>query len=160
MKKVFIVASLLLLFLQTSYGQSLVTRNIFSIKVRDSIPIKIWLPKNYSNSKQYPVVYEFVYDHTNYIAATASNIWDIPEIIVVFAQIKPGNDYTSPDLSKIGQEYYAFVKEELLTYISKQYSVNNFRIAAGLSQGADYVNYIFRKIYSFFRIVCNRDIIG
>ncbi|MEJ7823450.1 MAG: alpha/beta hydrolase-fold protein [Chitinophagaceae bacterium] len=151
MKKVFIVASVLLLFLQTSYGQSLVTRNTFSIKVRDSIPIKIWLLKNYSNSKQYPVVYEFVYDHTNYIAATASNIWDIPEIIVVFAQIKPGNDYSSPNLSQIGQEYYAFVKEELLPYISKEYSVNNFRIAAGLSQGADYVNYILRNDPSLFK---------
>jgi hypothetical protein len=151
MKKVFIVTSVLLLFLQTSYEQSLVTRNIFSINVKDSIPIKIWLPKNYSNSKQYPVVYEFVYDHTDYIAATASNIWDIPEIIVVFAQIKPGNDYMSPNLSDIGQKYYAFVKEELLNYISKEYSVNNFRIAAGLSQGADYVNYILRNDPSLFK---------
>lgn len=151
MKKLFIVACMLVMFSAFSYAQSLVTKKIFSVSVQDSIPIKVWLPKNYSNAKQYPVIYEFVYDHTNYIAATASNMWDIPEIIVVFAQLDPGNNYTSPNLTDIGQKYYAFVKDELLNYISKEYSINNFRIAAGLSQGADYVNYILRNDPSLFK---------
>ncbi len=151
MKKLFIVAYMLLMFPAFSYAQTLVTKKIFSASVNDSIPVKVWLPKNYSNAKQYPVIYEFIYDHTNYIAATANNMGEIPEVIVVFAQIDPGNNYTSPNLTDIGQKYYAFVKDELLNYISKEYSTNNFRIAAGLSQGADYVNYILRNDPSLFK---------
>lgn len=151
MKKLVIITCLLLLFSAPFYAQSLVTTKIFSVNVKDSIPIKIWLPKNYSNTKQYPVVYEFVYDHTNYIAATASNMGGIPEIIVVFAQIDPGNHYRGPHLTDEGEKYYAFVKDELVNYISKEYSTANFRIAAGLSQGADYINYVLRNDPSLFK---------
>ena len=132
-------------------SQSVVTKKIFSTYVNDSIPIKIWLPKNYSKAEKYPTIYEFIYDHTNYIAATASNLWDIPNLIVVHAEIEGGNEsYKSPNLTEKGEKYYAFVKNELINYVSKEYSTTNFRIAAGLSQGADYINYILRNDPSLF----------
>ncbi|MBO9684548.1 MAG: hypothetical protein J7502_18085, partial [Flavisolibacter sp.] len=49
-----------------------------------------------------------------------------------------------------GENYYNFIKKELLNYISKEYSTASFRIAAGLSQGADYVNYTLRNNPSLF----------
>ncbi|MEJ7823215.1 MAG: alpha/beta hydrolase-fold protein [Chitinophagaceae bacterium] len=151
MKKQFIVLSVMLLFPALLYCQSIVTKKIFSTHVNDSIPIKIWLPKNYSKSERYPTIYEFIYDHSNYIAATASNMWDVPNSIVVFAKIEGGNeDYKSPNLTDKGEKYYAFVKNELISYVSKEYNTTNYRIAAGLSQGADYINYILRNDPSLF----------
>lgn len=131
-------------------SQSVVTKKIFSTYVNDSIPIKIWLPKNYSRTEQYPTIYEFIYDHSNYIAATASNMWDVPDLIVVFAEIEGGSDYKSPNLTDKGKKYYDFVKNELINYVSKEYNTTKFRVAAGLSQGADYINYILRNDPSLF----------
>lgn len=151
MKRLLVVLSLLLLFPVLVNSQSLVTKKIFSTSVNDSISIKIWLPKNYSKAEQYSTIYEFIYDHSNYIAATASNMWDVPNLIVVWAEIEGGNeDYSSPNLTNKGQKYFSFVKNELIGYISKEYNTTNFRIAAGLSQGADYINYILRNDPSLF----------
>jgi tetratricopeptide (TPR) repeat protein len=151
MKRIFIVFLIFLFSANTSKSQTLITKKLFSTYVNDSVPIKIWLPKDYSAEERYPVLYEFIYDHTDYIAATASNIWDIPKMIVVWAQIEGGNEhYSSPNLSGKGEKYYNFVKNELINYVSKEYNTANFIIAAGLSQGADYVNYILRNNPSLF----------
>ncbi len=151
MKRLLIVLYVLLLFPVFAKSQSLVTTKVYSTSVNDSISIKIWLPKNYSKSEKYPVIYEFIYDHTNYIAATASNMWDVPNLIVVWAQIEGGNeDYKSPNMTDKGMKYYDFVKNELINYVAKQYNTTNLRIAAGLSQGADYINYILRNDPSLF----------
>jgi hypothetical protein len=151
MKRLLIVLYIFLSIPVFVESQSLVTTKIYSAYVKDSIPIKVWLPKNYSKSEKYPVIYEFIYDHTNYIEATASNMWDVPNLIVVWAQIEGGNeDYNSPNLTQEGIKYYAFVKNELLNYIAKEYNTTNFRVAAGLSQGADYINYILRNDPSLF----------
>ena len=151
MKRLFVILYILLLPPTLLKSQSLVAKKIFSTYVNDSISIKIWLPKNYSRTEQYPTIYEFIYDHTNYIAATASNMWDVPNLIVVFAEIEGGNeDYKSPNLTDKGKKYYEFVKNELINYVSKEYNTTNFRVAAGLSQGADYINYILRNDPSLF----------
>ena len=151
MKKLLIGLNVFFLLPIFVKSQSLITTKIYSTYVNDSIPIKVWLPKNYSKSEKYPVIYEFVYDHTNYIAATASNMWDVPNLIVVWAQIEGGNeDYKSPNLTNEGMKYYAFVKNELINYVEKEYNTTNLRIAAGLSQGADYINYILRNDPSLF----------
>lgn len=145
---------ILLLALFTSVlanAQELIETKIYSNFVGDSVPIKIWLPRDYDESEHYPTIYEFIYDHSNYIAATASNIWDIPKVIVVWAKIEGGNEhYSSPNLTDIGNKYYAFVKNELIDYISKNYNTSKLKIATGLSQGADYVNYILRNDPSLF----------
>jgi len=151
MKGLLIIFYTLLLSTSPAHSQSLVTTNLFSSSVQDSILVKIWLPQNYSKEKKYPVIYEFIYDHSNYIAATSSNIWDVPQVIVVWAQIKGGNeDYLSPNLTEEGGKYYSFVKNELIDYVTKQYNATGFKVAAGLSQGADYVNYILRNDPSVF----------
>lgn len=151
MKRLLVFLPVLLAFPTLLKAQTLITKKIFSSSVNDSILIKIWLPENYSKDESYPVIYDFIYDHSNYIAATASNIWDIPKLIVVWAKIEGGNDdYKSPQLTEKGQQYYSFVKNELLNYISKEYNTANFRIAAGLSQGGDYLNYILRNDPSLF----------
>lgn len=155
MKRLLIMFYALLLSTLSTYSQSLVTKNLFSSIVQDSIPVKIWLPKDYSKEKKYSVIYEFIYDHSNYIAATASNIWDIPQVIVVWAQIKGGNEnYQSANLTEEGGKYYSFVKNELIDYVAKQYNATGLKVAVGLSQGADYINYILRNDPSSFDAYC------
>jgi predicted alpha/beta superfamily hydrolase len=120
------------------------------------VVVKIWLPEGYSKTERYPVIYEFVYDHTNFIANTASRLYEIPKCIVVYTGIRTGNEhYSSPNLNEKGRKFYGFLKDELIPLIEKEYSASNFRVAAGLSQGADYANYIFRnnpELFSGFLI--------
>jgi hypothetical protein len=156
MKRTFLILYLFVLLPAFVNAQTLVTKKIFSANVKDSVTVEVYLPKNYSKAEKYPVIYEFIYDHASYIAVTASNIWDIPNVIVVHSNIKGGNDdYRSPNLTDEGARYYSFVKNELLPYISKTYNTVNFKLAAGLSQGADYINYILRNDPSLFSAYLN-----
>jgi len=140
-------------------AQTLIEEKIPSAYLKDSVAAKIFLPPGYSESERYPVVYEFIYDHSNYIAATAANIFDIPKIITVWVKIEGGNEhYSSPELSDVGKNYYAFVANELIPFISGRYRTANFNIAAGLSQGADYINYILRNNPSLFQAYLNFSI--
>ncbi len=121
------------------------TLKLFSIALQDSVPVKVWLPEDYQPGRKYPVIYEFIYDHTNFIAATLQNMWSTPQTIVVYAEIEGGNEhYSNPWLTDAGQKYYAFLKNELLDSITARYHTT-CRTAMGLSQGADYLNYILRN---------------
>jgi tetratricopeptide (TPR) repeat protein len=156
MKRTFLILYLSVLLPAFVNAQTLVTKKIFSVYVKDSITVEVYLPKNYSKTEKYPTVYEFIYDHANYIAATASNMWDIPNVIVVHPNIKGGNDdYRSPNLTDEGARYYSFVKNELIPYISKTYNTVNLKLTVGLSQGADYINYILRNDPSLFSAYLN-----
>jgi hypothetical protein len=156
MKRTSIILYLSILLPVLVNAQTLVTKKIFSAYVKDSITVEVYLPKDYSKAEKYPTIYEFIYNHANYIAATASNMWDIPNVIVVHADIKGGNeDYKSPNLTDEGARYYSFVKNELIPYIAQTYNTVNLRVAAGLSQGADYVNYILRNDPSLFNTYLN-----
>ncbi|HMG07496.1 MAG TPA: alpha/beta hydrolase-fold protein [Mucilaginibacter sp.] len=156
MRRTSIILYLFILLPAFINAQTLVTKKIFSAFIKDSVTVEVYLPKNYSKTEKYPTIYEFIYDHANYIAATASNIWDIPNLLVVHAEIKGGNgDYKSPNLTDEGAKYYSFVKNELIPYISKTYNTANLRLVTGLSQGADYINYILRNDPSLFNAYLN-----
>lgn len=146
MKKLNLLFIVILLPVLQNYSQTLTERKIYSKNVNAEVAVKIWLPQDYSKGEKYPVIYEFVYDHSNFIANTASNLYQIPKCIVVYTGIKTGNEhYSSPNLSEAGQKYYSFLRDELIPLIEKEYPASSFRVATGLSQGADYSNYIFRN---------------
>ncbi|MEM1220132.1 MAG: alpha/beta hydrolase-fold protein [Bacteroidota bacterium] len=138
-----ILILILLVHSLNAQAQELIQENVYSQSVGDSVELKVWLPKNYDAGNSYPVIYEFVYDHTDYIAATLNHLYECPSAIVVHASFFPGTSYDEPTLSAEGKKYYQFVKEELLSYIELKYHTVH-RTAMGLSQGADYVNYILR----------------
>ena len=146
-----------LLFLLSvfAFGQNnpkLETFKMYSQNVKDSIDVKVWLPFDYDKtSEKYPVLFECVYDHTNFLAATFANIWNSPKTIVVFANIEAGNEhYSSPQLTEKGQQYYAFIKDELFQNLKKKYRTSDYKIATGLSQGGDYLGYILRNNPNLF----------
>lgn len=142
-KHILIVSIFIFGCLFNAKGQELINEKLYSSSVQDSIDVKVWLPKNYDSQKSYPVIYEFVYDHSDYIAATLNHVYQCPSTIVVHASFSPGTSYEKPTLSDKGEAYYQFVKEELLPHIEKKYKTLH-RTATGLSQGAHYVNYILR----------------
>ena len=145
MRKGLFLGALLILLSQLMTAQKLEKIKLFSTFVNDSIPVKIWLPEDYKPTEKYSVIYEFIYDHSNYLAATMQNMWNMPKTIVVHAQIEGGNEhYSNPQLSATGLKYYSFVKNELISYITQHYHTT-YRTAAGLSQGADYITYILRN---------------
>lgn len=145
MRKGLFLGTLLILLSQLMTAQRLEKIKLFSTFVNDSIPVKIWLPEDYKPTEKYSVIYEFIYDHSNYLAATMQNMWNMPKTIVVHAQIEGGNEhYSNPQLSTTGLKYYSFVKNELISYITQHYHTT-YRTAAGLSQGADYITYILRN---------------
>lgn len=140
------------------FAQQLVTFKMRSNTIKDSIPVKVWLPAGYNPNASYPVVYEFIYDHANFISATLDQMYDLPKTIVVYAEIVGGNDhYSNPNLTGEGDNYYSFIKNELLQYITLHYHTT-YRIAVGLSQGADYINYILRNDPQMFDCYLNFSI--
>ena len=141
-KKIILILFLLGFLLQAN-GQELINEKFYSKSVEETIDLKIWLPKDYLSEKSYPVIYEFVYDHSGYIAATLNHLYECPKAIVVHASFYPGTSYEEPTLSAKGEKYYQFVKDELLPHIERKYKTLH-KTATGLSQGADYVNYILR----------------
>lgn len=131
-------------------AQELVRETFYSESANDSIEIKIWLPENYASEKSYPVIYEFVYDHSDYIAATLKQLFHCPSTLVVHASFNPGTSYAHPNMTPAGEGYYQFVKDELIPHIERRYKTLH-RTAIGLSQGADYVNYILRTNPELFQ---------
>ena len=130
-------------FVSQITAQKLVKESIYSASLKDWVEVKVWLPENYSPEKKYPVIYEFVYDHSNFIAATLDNLFRTPDAIVVFSKFVPGTSYENPSLTKEGEGYYHFVTKEMIPFIKKKYNTLH-STAVGLSQGADYINYILR----------------
>jgi predicted alpha/beta superfamily hydrolase len=142
----FLALAIQLLIPLQLYSQVLTERKIYSKNIKGEVTVRIWLPDGFSKTEKYPVIYEFVYDHTNFIAHTAANVYEMPKCVVVYTGIRTGNEhYSSPSLSENGKKYYAFLTDELIPLVEKEYGGSNYRIAAGMSQGADYVNYIFRN---------------
>jgi len=84
---------LFLFLVEFTYSQTMVNEKIYFSETKDSVDVKVWLPKDYSKEKAYPVLYEFAYDHTNFISATLDNYYRIPEIIVVYAKVVSGNSH-------------------------------------------------------------------
>lgn len=139
---------LLLAFLagQPLLAQKEIRRNYYAAATGDSVPVKIWLPAGYDPRERYPVFYEFVYDHSGFLAAVLQHYFDAPKSIVVYVSFDPGNShYSNPRLTESGQKKHRFLLQELIPAIEKEFSASAYRVAVGLSQGADYVNYILRN---------------
>ena len=148
--KFFIISALLcinLTFTQTIY------ESIESEALRGTRELKIQLPRNYADNpeKSYPLV--VVFDGDYLFEVVAGNVdyysyWeDMPEAIVV--GINQGDsrledcaiseeDYLP---SKTGAQFYDFIENELITFMSTNYRSLDFRVAIGHGETANFINY-------------------
>ena len=119
--------------------------------------LKIQLPRNYEDNseKYYPLI--VVFDGDYLFEVVAGNIdyysyWeDMPEAIVVGVN---QDDSRSEDCyvsmedylpSKTGAQFYDFIENELLTFMSENYRSLNFRVAIGHGTTANFINYFLFK---------------
>ena len=145
------------LFAQTIYEE------FESYKLGETREIKIQLPRNYDENtdKSYPLF--IVFDGDYMFEIVAGNVdyysyWeDMPEAIVVgINQSDTRNDdcYYSEqnDLPvESGANFFEFISMELLPHIISNYRTEDFRVAVGHGETANFVNYYMLKPKPLFQ---------
>jgi len=127
--------------------------------------LKIQLPRNYEDNpeKYYPLI--IVFDGDYLFEVVAGNVdyysyWeDMPEAIVVGVN-QTGSRAQDCNISlenympsKTGAQFYDFIENELLIYMSENYRSLNFRVAVGHGETANFMNYFLfnnRPIFNAF----------
>tara|TARA_B110000046_G_scaffold163460_1_gene178409 strand:- start:8290 stop:9435 length:1146 start_codon:yes stop_codon:yes gene_type:complete len=127
--------------------------------------LKIQLPRNYeeNSEKYYPLV--VVFDGDYLFEVVGGNVdyysyWeDMPEAIVVGVT---QDDSRSEDCyisqednlpSKTGAQFYDFIENKLLAFMSENYRTLNFRVAIGHGKTANFINYFLfnnRPVFNAF----------
>ncbi|MDO1502371.1 alpha/beta hydrolase-fold protein [Winogradskyella maritima] len=144
--------STIITFAQAKY------ETIYSNALGEDREIKVLLPRGYdpNEEKAYPVIY--VFDGDYLFEAVAGNVdyfayWeDIPESIVVGVNqydTREDDLYYSEQNSlpvESGAAFFEFVGKDLIPHIQKNYKTENFRVAVGHGQTANFINYyLLRK---------------
>ena len=160
--KFFVLAVLLCLNLTQSQT---IYESIESGFLGASRELKIQLPRNYeeNSEKYYPLI--IVFDGDYLFEIVAGNVdyysyWeDMPEAIVVGVNQDDSRSedcYTSKEdyrPSKTGAQFYDFIENELLAFMSENYRSLNFRVAIGHGETANFMNYFLfnnRPVFNAF----------
>ena len=137
--------------------------SIYSDKLGEDRQLKILLPRGYSNDddKKYPLIvvldgdymFEAVSGYVDYYS-----YWeDIPEAIVVGikqADQRFNDCYYSEQNSlpiETGANFFEFVGMELIPYLNNSYKTENFRVAVGHGETANFINYYLLKDTPLFQ---------
>lgn len=153
---------LITLVLSNTLTSQTVYKEINSEKLGESRQLKIQVPRNYDTSdKKYPVV--VVFDGDYLFEIVAGNVdyaayWeDMPEAIVVGInqyQKREADCYFSEQNSlpiETGAAFFEFVSMELIPFIDKNFRTENFKVAVGHGQTANYINYYLLKGVPLFQ---------
>ena len=128
-----------------------------SSRLNDTREIKIQLPRGYDKNKgkKYPII--VVFDGDYMFEAVTGNVdyfsyWeDMPDAIVVgINQIDTrSNDVYYSEQNSLpiesGAAFFEFVGMELIPYLEKTYRTENFRVAIGHGETANFINYYLLK---------------
>jgi predicted alpha/beta superfamily hydrolase len=160
--KALIYAIVLLFTFQFSYAQ--VQYETFdSQKLNDTREIKIQLPRGYdeNTNKSYPLI--VVFDGDYMFEIVAGNVdyysyWeDMPEAIVVGVNQldKRRDDANYSEQSSLpidsGAAFFEFVGMELVPHLEKTYRTENFKVAIGHGETANFINYFMLKPLPLFQ---------
>ena len=147
---------LITLVLSNTLTAQTIYKEINSEKLGESRQLKIQVPRNYDTSdKKYPVI--VVFDGDYLFEIVAGNVdyaayWeDMPEAIVVGInqyQKREADCYYSEQNSlpiETGAAFFEFVSMELIPFIDKNFRTENFKVAVGHGQTANFINYYLLK---------------
>ncbi|MEO6394068.1 MAG: alpha/beta hydrolase-fold protein [Pyrinomonadaceae bacterium] len=134
---------------QITIGESI---SIGSARLNEVRTVQVYLPPNYSRSRQkYPVIYALDGEVTGSVTTTAAQfltsavaIPQIPEAIIVAVMNTDRNrDMPVPtEYGKRGEaNFLTFLANELIPAIEKQYRTEPLRILLGHSQGGLFAHY-------------------
>jgi len=159
--KLFFISAVLcfnLTFTQTVYES--IESNALGVKRE----LKIQLPRNYESNpdKNYPLIVVFDGDYLFEVVAgniDYSSYWqDIPEAIVVGvnqvgSRSEDCNISSDYSLSKSATQFYEFIENELIPFMTENYRSLNFRVAVGHGETANFMNYFLftnRPVFNAF----------
>ncbi len=116
--------------------------------------IMVYTPNGYENSKEkYPVVYlldgEWHFVHASGVVDFLSNQGLMPQsIVVAIVNVDRNRDFTPTQLKEKpvtggAKQFTAFLKDELMPYVEKNYRTHDFNTIYGHSLGGMFVAYTF-----------------
>lgn len=158
-----ILSILLLCFSICFINAQVIYKSIESSKLGESRQLKIQLPRGYDNNtdKKYPLF--IVLDGDYLFEVVAGNVdyysyWeDMPEAIVVGVnQLGKRFDdcmYSGQNSLPIetGASFFEFIGLELIPFIENGYRTENFRVAVGHGETANFINYYLLKGQPLFQ---------
>jgi hypothetical protein len=161
MKKISFI--FILAFCVNTLNAQTIYENFESYKLGETREIKIQLPRNYDKNldKSYPLF--LVLDGDYMFEIVAGNVdyysyWeDMPEAIVVGvnqSNTRDADSYYSEqnDLPvETGAKFFEFISMELLPHIISTYRTEDFRVAVGHGETANFINYYLLKPKPLFQ---------
>jgi len=158
-----IILCIVLCFATHIIHSQAIYKTIHSDKLREDRQLKILLPRGYDqdDSKKYPLI--IVFDGDYLFEPVAGDVdyysyWeDMPEAIVV--GIKQNglryddcmySEQNSLPVEK-GADFFEFIGMELVPYMEDNYKTENFRMAVGHGQTANFIDYYLLKDVPLFQ---------
>ena len=158
-----VVICLILCFAFNTIHSQAIYETIYSDKLKEDRQLKILLPRGYNNedSKKYPLI--IVFDGDYLFEAVTGNAdyfsyWeDMPEVIVVGIK-QDGKRYDDCMYSEqnslpveTGVAFFEFIGMELVPYLDNKFKTENFRVAVGHGETANFIDYYLLKDAPLFQ---------
>jgi len=158
-----LIYTLILVFCAGQLGAQTIYEEFDSYKLGEKREIKIQLPRGYdvNTDKSYPLF--IVFDGDYMFEAVAGNVdyysyWeDMPEAIVVgINQVdKREADCLFSEQNDLpietGAAFFEFIGIELIPHLNSTYRTENFRVAVGHGETANFINYYLLKERPIFQ---------
>lgn len=157
------IASFLLCLVAFSLNAQAVYETIQSEKLGESREIKIQLPRGYADNKDMKYPLFVVFDADYLFEPVAGNVdyysyWeDMPDAVVVGVnQLDKRFDdclYSAENSLPMdqGASFFEFIGLELIPYMERNYRLENFRVAVGHGETANFINYYLLKENPIFK---------
>lgn len=154
---------LMLLFSICFINAQVIYKTIESSKLAETRELKIQLPRGYDKNteKKYPIFIVLDGDYLFEIAAGNVDYYsyweDMPESIVVGVNQmgKRFDDCMYSEQNSLpiekGANFFEFIGMELIPFIEKNYRTENFRVAVGHGETANFINYFLLKGQPLFQ---------
>ena len=158
-----VILCFVLYFASNTIFSQAIYENFHSDKLNEDRKLKILLPRGYNNddSKRYPLI--IVFDGDYLFEAVAGNVdyysyWeDMPEAIVVGIKQEDQryddcmySEQNSLPVEK-GASFFEFVGMELIPYLNNTFKTENFRVAVGHGETANFIDYYLLKDVPLFQ---------
>ena len=157
------LVSLLILFsISLTFGQKTIYKEYNSEILNDTRDLSIYLPKSYDKDSISNFPLAIVLDgHKLFdVYVGASNYYaeldHAPEQIVVGIDMKDsrnkdaGYDINSGNLDNNSENFYRFIRDEMIPYIEATFKTSPFLTIVGESLTANYITHFLKEEYSIF----------
>ena len=157
------LTSLLIFFsISLTFGQKTIFKKYNSEVLNDTRNLSIYLPKNYDKDSisNFPLaivldghkLFDLYVGASNYYA----ELDQAPEQIIVGIDMKEsrnkdaGYDMINGNLDNNSENFYRFIRDEMIPYIEASYKTSPFLTIVGESLTANYITHFLKEEYSIF----------